>query len=373
MQITVLKERMPGETRVAATPDTVKKLVAAGHSVVVESGAGVQAAAPDALYVDAGARIAPEAATAVAGSSLVLKVRGPQIDEIDLLPTGCAVVALFFAWNYPHFAALQARHIDAWALELMPRTSRAQAMDVLSSQANIGGYRAVLLATQYYARFMPMMMTAAGTAKAARVLILGAGVAGLQAIATARRLGAVVEAFDVRPAAREQVMSLGAKFVEVPLTEEEKAQSDGVYAKEMSADYKARQAELIDKHARSADIIISTALIPGRPAPRLLHADTVRGMKPGSVIIDMAVEMGGNCELSRLDEVVIEHDVTILGPRNLPALVAADASALYARNVLNFLQLLLPREGGLSAPDLSDDILAATLVTHKGELRFGTP
>lgn len=371
MQIAVLKESLPLETRVAATPETVKKLIAAGHQVVVQAGAGEQAAVPDALYVEAGACIAADAVQTLAGAQLVLKVRAPLADELRLLPKGCALVAMFRPYDYPHFDLLLEYKIDAFALELMPRTSRAQSMDVLSSQANIGGYRAVLLATQYYPRFMPMMMTAAGTAKAAKVLILGAGVAGLQAIATAKRLGAVVESFDVRPSAREQVQSLGGKFIEVPLSDEEKAQSDGVYAKEMSDDYKRRQAELVDKHARAADIVITTALIPGKPAPRLLPAATVHGMKPGSVIVDMAVEMGGNCELSRSNEVVNVNGVTIIGPANVPGLVAADASALYARNILNFLQLLLPRDGAAWAPNLEDDIISATLMTQQGQRRFG--
>lgn len=371
MQIAVLKETSPQETRVAATPETVKKLIGAGHTVTVERGAGVASAVPDALYEAAGASIATSASETAAGAQLVLKVKAPSAAEIEILPSGCAVLALFQPHQYAHFDPLLAKKIDAFALELIPRTSRAQAMDVLSSQANIGGYRAVLLATQHYTRFMPMMMTAAGTVKAAKVLVLGAGVAGLQAIATARRLGAVVEAFDVRPSAREQVQSLGGKFVEVALSDEEKAQADGVYAREMSDDYKRRQAELVDKHARGADIIITTALIPGRAAPRLISAATVQGMKPGSVIIDMAVEMGGNCELSRPDEVVVENGVSIVGPGNLAGLVAADASALYARNVLHFLQLLLPKEGALLAPDLNDDIISATLVTHQGQLRFG--
>lgn len=371
MQIAVLKETLPQETRVAATPETVKKLTGAGHTVLVESGAGLQSSVPDSLYADAGASLVPTAVAALAGAQLVLKVRPPLGAELDLLPDGCAVLALFQPFQYPHFETLLAKKIDAFALELIPRTSRAQSMDVLSSQANIAGYRAVLLATQHYTRFMPMMMTAAGTVKAAKVLILGAGVAGLQAIATARRLGAMVEAFDVRPAAREQVQSLGAKFVEVPLSDAEKAQSDGVYAREMSDDYKHRQAQLVDKHARASDIIISTALIPGRKAPRLIHASTVHAMRPGSVIVDMAVEMGGNCELSRVDEVVVENGVTIVGPANLAGQVAADASAMYARNVLHFLQLLLPKEGSAWAPDLNDDIIEATLITQQGTLRFG--
>lgn len=370
MLIAVIRETAPQETRVATSPETVKKLIAAGHQVVVESGAGTLSAITDAAYQEAGASIKPTAAETLAGANIVLKVRAPIGAEVASMPEGAAVIALFNAYNYPHFAELAQKNVAAFALELIPRTTRAQAMDVLSSQANIAGYKAVLLATQYYPRFMPMMMTAAGTVKAAKVLILGAGVAGLQAIATAKRLGAVVEAFDVRPSAKEQVLSLGGKFVEVPLSYEDNAQSDGVYATEMSDDYKHRQALLVEKHASAADVIITTALIPGRPAPRLVSADIVRKMRPGSVIIDMAVEMGGNCELSQPNAVVIENGVQIVGPGNLAGLVAADASALFARNLLNFMQLLLPKEGNAINVDLNDDIVKASLVTHLGKVVF---
>lgn len=370
MLIAVIRETAPQETRVATSPETVKKLIAAGHQVVVESGAGTLSAITDAAYQEAGASIKPTAAETLVGANIVLKVRAPIGAEVATMPEGATVIALFNAYNYPHFAELAQKNIAAFALELIPRTTRAQAMDVLSSQANIAGYKAVLLATQYYPRFMPMMMTAAGTVKAAKVLILGAGVAGLQAIATAKRLGAVVEAFDVRPSAKEQVLSLGGKFVEVPLSYEDNAQSDGVYATEMSDDYKHRQALLVEKHASAADVIITTALIPGRPAPRLVNADIVRKMRPGSVIIDMAVEMGGNCELSQPNAVVIENGVQIVGPGNLAGLVAADASALFARNLLNFMQLLLPKEGNAINVDLNDDIVKASLVTHLGKVVF---
>lgn len=370
MLIAVIRETAPQETRVATSPETVKKLIAAGHQVVVESGAGTLSAITDAAYQEAGASIKATAAETLAGANIVLKVRAPIGAEVAAMPEGAAVIALFNAYNYPHFAELAQKKIAAFALELIPRTTRAQAMDVLSSQANIAGYKAVLLATQYYPRFMPMMMTAAGTVKAAKVLVLGAGVAGLQAIATAKRLGAVVEAFDVRPSAKEQVLSLGGKFVEVPLSYEDNAQSDGVYATEMSDDYKHRQALLVEKHASAADVIITTALIPGRPAPRLVSADIVRKMRPGSVIIDMAVEMGGNCELSQPNAVVIENGVQIVGPGNLAGLVAADASALFARNLLNFMQLLLPKEGNAINADLNDDIVKASLVTHLGQVVF---
>ncbi|MBV1774674.1 Re/Si-specific NAD(P)(+) transhydrogenase subunit alpha [Burkholderiaceae bacterium DAT-1] len=373
MQIAIPGESAAGETRVAAIPETIKKWVGAGLTVHVQRGAGRHAAIPDAAFEAAGAKVCPDFAATVAGAKLVAKVRAPNAEELVLIPEGAAVVSLCDPYRNPHLDAYTSRSFDAYALELVPRTTRAQAMDVLSSQANIAGYRAVLLATNHYPRFMPMLMTAAGTVKPARVLILGAGVAGLQAIATAKRLGAVVEAFDVRPVAKEQVESLGAKFIEVPLNEEEKKQAEtsGGYAREMSDDYKQRQAALVDKHARNADIVITTALIPGRPAPVLLSADTVNGMKPGAVVVDLASDWGGNCPLTRKDETVItDGGVTILGPSNLAGMVAADASALYARNVFNFVALLLTKEGGY-ALNLEDDILAASLICHAGQRRFG--
>lgn len=373
MKIAIPAERISRETRVAATPETVKKYCAMGHSVTVQTGAGLDSAMTDAAYVDAGATIAADYAAAVRDADLVLKVRAPGNDEIEALKTGAAVVALCDPYRNSLLPALAAKQLDLFAMELVPRTTRAQAMDVLSSQANIAGYKAVLLATEFYPRFMPMMMTAAGTVKPARVLILGAGVAGLQAIATAKRLGAVVEAFDVRPVAKEQVESLGGKFIEVPLNDEEKKQAEtaGGYAREMSDDYKARQAALVDKHARNADIVITTALIPGRPAPVLIQPETVAGMKHGAVLIDLAVENGGNCPLSRLNEVVTtDNGVKLVGYANLPGLVAADASALYARNLLNFVGLLLDKEKGYVL-NRDDDIVAASLLTHAGQVLFG--
>lgn len=375
MKIAIPSERTAGETRVAATPETVKKWVTAGHEVRVQSGAGTLSAATDAAFQEAGARIAATAAECMAGVDMVLKVRAPLAEELADIPEGAALVALCDPYRNPLLADYAARKLSVFAVEQIPRTSRAQAMDVLSSQANIAGYKAVLLATQFYPRFMPMLMTAAGTVKAARVLILGAGVAGLQAIATAKRLGAVVEAFDVRPAAKEQVESLGAKFVEVPLNEEEKKQAEtaGGYAREMSDDYKQRQAALVDKHARAADIVITTALIPGRPAPVLIRPETVAGMKPGSVLVDLAVENGGNCPLSVLGEVVTtENGVKLVGYGNLPGMVAADASSLYARNLFNLLGLMLDKEKGFVI-NRDDDIIAASLITHAGEVLFGKP
>ena len=366
MQIGVPAEIYPGEARVAATPETVKKLVAGGrHNVIVQAGAGEGAAIRDADYEAAGARIVAHAADAYQ-ADIVLKVRKPEPPELPLVRKGSLLVGLLS----PHEGVdgLCATGVTAFAMELLPRISRAQAMDVLSSQANIAGYKAVLVAAFHYGRFMPMLMTAAGTVKAARVLILGAGVAGLQAVATAKRLGAVIEVFDVRPAVKEQVESLGAKFVEVALSAEElKAQeSAGGYAREMSDDYKQRQAALIQERAKAADIVITTALIPGRPAPRLITEDTIAAMKPGAVIVDLAVKQGGNCAYSVADQVVVKGGVKIVAPSSLPAEMAADSSALYARNLLNFLNLLFDAKTGELKIDKSDEIIAGTLVCADG-------
>ncbi|OHX21858.1 Re/Si-specific NAD(P)(+) transhydrogenase subunit alpha [Chromobacterium sphagni] len=370
MHIVIPAERLAGERRVAATPDTVKKLVGAGHVVTVERGAGLHAAIADAAYADVGAGLSEQRQTLLAQADVALVVHMPEAADLEALKPGAALVGMLAPYGNPLLPRLAARRISAFALELLPRTTRAQSMDVLSSQNNIAGYKAVLLATQFYPRFMPMLMTAAGTVKPARVLVLGVGVAGLQAIATAKRLGAVVEAYDVRPATREQVESLGAKFVEVPMTDEEKAAGGGVYAREMSADFQQRQNELLAKHARNADIVIATALIPGKPAPRLVTASTVAEMKPGSVIIDLAAESGGNCELTRLGEAYqSDRGVHLVGYANLASLLAADASSLYARNLHAFLGLLLAPEG--LKIDLADELIAATLLTHQGEQRFG--
>ena len=368
MQIAIPAET--GESRVAATPETVKKFIAMGHTVVVQSGAGFNSAVLDSGYVDAGASIAVSRADAFKDADIVLAVRPLDEAAIAELKEGAVLIGQMAPYQNTTFPALAARKVSAFAMELLPRTTRAQSMDVLSSQNNIAGYKAVLLATQFYPRFMPMLMTAAGTVKPARVLIMGVGVAGLQAIATAKRLGAVVEATDVRSSTKEQVESLGGKFIEVPMSDEEKAANDGVYAKEMSDDYKQRQAELVAKHAKAADIIITTALIPGRPAPRLISAEVVAGMKPGAVIIDIAAEAGGNCEVTRAGEVVkLDNGVTVVGLANLPGMLAADASSLYAKNLLTFLSLMLSKDG--FKLDMEDDLLAATLVTHAGEVRFG--
>jgi NAD(P) transhydrogenase subunit alpha len=371
MQIGIPAEIRGGETRVAATPETVKKFTAKGfHTVLVQSGAGAGASIPDEAFQAAGATIVESAADLYGQSQIVLKVRGPDPSELELMRKDAVLLGLLAPHRSEGIEALAHHGLTAFAMEKLPRISRAQSMDVLSSQANIAGYKAVLMAANVYQKFFPMLMTAAGTVKAARVLVLGAGVAGLQAIATAKRLGAVIEAFDVRPAAKEQVESLGAKFVEVPLSEEEKAQAEtaGGYAREMSEDYKRRQGELVHQRAAAADVIITTALIPGRPAPVLIKEETVREMKPGSVIVDMAVEAGGNCPLSELDKIVVKHGVHLIGIANLPGLVAADSSALYARNLMNFLNLMLDAKTGEFKIDRADEIIAGTLVCADGEV-----
>lgn len=368
MHIGVPLETHAGETRVAATPETLKKLIAQGHRVTVQSGAGILASVPDSAYEAVGASIG-SAADAL-GAELVLKVVPPSDNELELIKSGAVLVGMLNPFNSELIGKLAERGITAFALEAAPRTSRAQSLDVLSSQANIAGYKAVLLAAQHYPRFMPMLMTAAGTVKAARVLVLGAGVAGLQAIATAKRLGAVIEASDVRPAVKEQIESLGAKFVDVPYeTDEERECAEGVggYARPMPASWMQRQAVAVHERAKQADIVITTALIPGRKAPVLLSAETVAQMKPGSVVIDLAAAQGGNCPLTVADQVVVEHGVTIVGHTNLPALVGADASALYARNLLDFTKLIFTREGQLEI-NLEDDIVAACLMCRDGQV-----
>jgi NAD(P) transhydrogenase subunit alpha len=371
MQIGVPAETRPGETRVAATPETVKKLAAGGrHTILVQSGAGVAASVPDKEFEAAGAKIVPGAQD-LSLANIVLKVRGPQDSEIGLFKRGAIVVGLLNPYDRATMESYATAGLVCFAMEWLPRSTRAQAMDVLSSQANIGGYKAVILAANEYGRFMPMLMTAAGTVKAARVLVLGAGVAGLQAIATAKRLGAMIEASDVRPAVKEQIESLGAKFLDVPyLTDEEReiAQGVGGYARPMPIDWMRRQADLVHERAKAADIVITTALIPGRPAPVLLKEETVRAMKPGSVVVDMAIEQGGNCPLTERDRIVVKHGVKLVGISNLPALVAADASALYARNLLNFLNLLVDPKTGELRLDRSDEIIAASLVCINGEV-----
>ncbi|MCR5878477.1 Re/Si-specific NAD(P)(+) transhydrogenase subunit alpha [Phenylobacterium sp. J367] len=366
--IAVTRERRAGETRVAATPETVKKLIAAGFAVTVEAGAGAAASYPDADYKDAGATIAKTAKDALAKADILFKVRAPEAAEAAALKTGAIVAATLNPYqDKAELTALAKAGATAFAMEFVPRITRAQVMDVLSSQANLAGYRAVIEGAEAYGKALPMMMTAAGTIAAAKVFIMGVGVAGLQAIATARRLGAVVTATDVRPATKEQVESLGAKFLAVEDEEFKNAQTAGGYAKEMSKEYQAKQAELVSSHIAKQDIVITTALIPGRPAPKLISAAQVASMKPGSVLVDLAIEQGGNVEGAKLGEVVeTKNGVKILGRPNLPGRIAADASALYARNLLAFSTLLL--KDGQLAPDYEDEILKAALVTQGGKV-----
>ncbi|TCW76303.1 NAD(P)(+) transhydrogenase (Re/Si-specific) subunit alpha [Burkholderia sp. SRS-46] len=376
MHIGVPAETRANEARVAATPETVKKYASAGHRVSVAKGAGTAASYPDEAYAAAGAELTGQAGAFDA--DLVLKVQAPTDTEIPSLKRGSVLVGMLDPFNGEQAARLAAAGVTGFALEAAPRTTRAQSLDVLSSQANIAGYKAVLVAANLYPRFLPMLMTAAGTVKAARVLILGAGVAGLQAIATAKRLGAVIEASDVRPAVKEQIESLGAKFLDVPYeTDEERdaAQGVGGYARPMPASWLGRQAALVHERARQADIVITTALIPGRPAPTLISVETVQSMKPGSVLVDLAAGRGpefdgrksGNCPLTVADEVIVHHGVTIAGHTNLASMVAADASALYARNLLDFIRLIVSKDGTLNI-DLTDDIVAATLLCRDGEV-----
>ena len=365
--IAVTRERRAGETRVAAVPETVKKLIASGFDLVVEAGAGAAASYPDADYAAAGATIAKTAKDALAKADILFKVRAPEAEEIAAIRAGTLVVATLNPYqDKAALAGLAKAKATAFAMEFVPRITRAQVMDVLSSQANLAGYRAVIEGAEAYGRAMPMMMTAAGTIAAAKVFIMGVGVAGLQAIATARRLGAVVTATDVRPATKEQVESLGAKFLAVEDEEFKNAQTVGGYAKEMSPEYRAKQAELVSTHIAKQDMVITTALIPGRPAPKLVSAAQVASMKPGSVIVDLAIEQGGNVVGAKLGEVAVtKNGVKILGVANLPGRIAADASALYARNLMAFAGLFLDKEGKF-APDYEDEILKAALVCQGG-------
>lgn len=367
MLIGVPSETAAGETRVAATPETVKKLVAQGHVVRVQSGAGVAASYGDAIYASAGAKISN--GEDAFGCEIVLKVRAPKDSEVTWMRPDCVLIGMLDPFDKTGVQRLAKAKITSFALELAPRTTRAQSMDVLSSQANIAGYKAVMLAAERYQRLFPMLMTPAGTIKAARVVVLGVGVAGLQAIATAKRLGAVIEASDVRPSVKEQVESLGAKFMEVPYeTSEEREAAEGVggYARAMPESWLRRQQVEVSKRVASADIVVTTALIPGRRPPVLINEDMVRSMKPGSVIVDMAAQQGGNCPLTEAGRTVVKHDVTIIGETNLPALVSTDSTALYARNVFEFMKLILKSDGALGIPE-DDDIVAACMVTHQGE------
>jgi len=374
MIIAVPKERRPFERRVAATPDTVKKYRAMGFDVVVETGAGAESSFYDDQYAAAGASIAPSAEQSLNGADIVLKVQRPMnagegLDEISLIKSGAVLVGMLNPYSARGDIALYAgNNVTAMAMELVPRITRAQAMDVLSSQSNLAGYRAVIDAAEQYGRAMPMMMTAAGTVAPARVLVMGAGVAGLQAIATARRLGAIVSATDVRPAAKEQVQSLGATFVMVETEETKQAETAAGYAKEMSEAYKMQQAALIAETIKKQDIVITTALIPGRAAPVLITENMVKTMKPGSVIVDLAVEQGGNCALSEAGNIVEAYGVRIVGYRNMPSRIAVDSSLLYARNVLSYLTLISAKSGGELAVDWEDEIVKGVTLTRGGHI-----
>ncbi len=367
MRVAVPAESDPSETRVAATPETVRKLIGLGAAVAVQAGAGTRAGVPDRDYEAAGASMAADAAEALRDADLVLRVRRPGPGDLPGLKRGALLIAIMDPYGQEAaLGQLAEAGPSAFAMELMPRITRAQVMDVLSSQANLAGYRAVIDAAEQYGRAFPMMMTAAGTVPAARVFIMGVGVAGLQAIATARRLGAIVTATDVRPATKEQVESLGAKFVAVQNEEFKQAETSGGYAKEMSAAYRAAQAELVASHIAKQDIVITTALIPGRPAPKLVTAAMVRSMRPGSVVMDLAVERGGNCELSRPGEVVDEGGVRIVGYTNLPGRLAATASSLYARNLLAFVETLVDKDAKALKVNWDDELVRATLLTRDG-------
>ncbi len=369
LKIAVPKTTTADEKRVAASPETVKKLTALGCEVRIESGAGVDAAFTDDMFKEAGAKITKTAADACKGADIVLSVRPPKSDEIKLMGKGTLLMCRMDPHNNgPLIKELAAAGIDVFAMELMPRITRAQAMDVLSSQANLAGYKAVLDAAEHFGRAFPMMMTAAGTVSPAKVFIMGAGVAGLQAIATAKRLGAVVSATDVRPAAKEQVESLGGSFVAVEDDEFKEAETAGGYAKEMSAAYKKKQAALVEEHIAKQDIVITTALIPGRPAPQLVTDKMVKSMKPGSVLVDLAVEQGGNIEPSQAGKVVDVDGIKIVGHRNVPSRLAASAAALYAKNLLNLLTLLIDKESGKLAIDPEDEIIKGIALTKDGKV-----
>jgi NAD(P) transhydrogenase subunit alpha len=375
VKVFVPREARPGEARVAATPDTVRRLRKQGVEVVVEKGAGERAYFSDADYETAGAVLAADPAASWAEADVVLKVVAPDrfdgmaAHEAAGMKRGALLACLLAPYkNNDTIRLLAERGVSSLALELVPRTTRAQAMDVLSSQASIAGYKAVLLAAERLPKYFPLLMTAAGTIKPSRVVVMGAGVAGLQAIATAKRLGAVVEVSDIRPAVKEQVESLGAKFIELPM--QESGEGAGGYAREMGEDFLRRQREIVQRHLAAADAVITTALIPGRPAPLLVTQEMVEAMRRGSVIVDLAVEQGGNCAVSQADQEVLHDGVLVLGPSNLAASLPTDASTLFARNLLSLLALVISKEGALSLP-LEDNIIAATLVTHDGQVVHG--
>jgi len=375
MKIGIARERRAHELRVAVSPDTVKKLVALGAEVVIESGAGLGAAYTDASLAEAGAKIAPDERSAIGDADIVLKVQRPLTaaeggpDEMALLKSGTMLVGILAPYAAKdQVAAYASRGVNAFAMEFMPRITRAQTMDVLSSQANLAGYRAVIEAAAVFGRAFPMMMTAAGTVAPARVFVMGAGVAGLQAIATARRLGAIVSATDVRPASKEQVKSLGATFVAVEDEEFKQAETSTGYAKPMSAEYQTKQAALVAETIKKQDIVITTALIPGRPAPVLVSEDMVKSMRQGSVVVDLAVEQGGNCPLSEAGKIVVKHGVSLVGYLNVPSHIAVDASALYARNLLNFLTPLIDEASKALKINWDDEIVMGTALTRDGKI-----
>jgi H+-translocating NAD(P) transhydrogenase subunit alpha len=366
MRIAVARETDPAEDRVAATPETVKKMKALGADVVVQPGAGLKSGIPDAEFAAAGAQLAEDA---IKDADVVLKVRRPATSELAAYKKGALVIAIMDPYgNEAALKALADAGVVAFAMELMPRITRAQSMDVLSSQANLAGYRAVIDGAAEYGRALPMMMTAAGTVPAAKVFVMGVGVAGLQAIATARRLGAIVTATDVRPAVKEQVASLGAKFIAVENDEFRQAETAGGYAKEMSKEYQAKQADLVADHIKKQDIVITTALIPGRPAPRLISKEMVASMRPGSVIVDLAVERGGNCELAKPGQVVEVDGVKIVGHLNMAGRIAASASSLYARNLYTFVEILVDKQTKAPAVKWDDEIIKATALTRDGAI-----
>lgn len=369
LKVAVPKEIAENEKRVAASPETVKKLIGLGCSVNIEAGAGETADITDAMFKDAGATIVKTPVDVFKGADIVLKVQAPTSEEIKLIPKTSLLVAMLAPYNNANLLGeLAAANVSAFSMELVPRITRAQSMDVLSSQSNLAGYKAVLDACEHFNRALPMMMTAAGTVPPAKVFIMGAGVAGLQAIATAKRLGAVVSATDVRPAAKEQVQSLGGTFVAVENEEFKEAETAGGYAKEMSKEYQKEQQALIEETIAKQDIVITTALIPGRPAPKLISEAMVKSMKPGSVIVDLAVETGGNCEVSKAGEIVKKYGVTVVGHKNVPSRLSANASALYAKNLLNLLQLVIDQEQKQVSINLEDEIIKGIAITHGGKI-----
>lgn len=367
MKIAVLKETQPGETRVAASPESIKKFLSLGAEVTVEKGAGESAHFSDAAYSDAGAVMAVSVSEVVKGADLILKVQRPEAGELAQYSRGVKLAGLLSPYADPAVLDAYAKAgVDAFSLDLMPRITRAQSMDVLSSQSNLSGYKAVIDASAYFGRAFPMMMTAAGTIPPAKVFVMGAGVAGLQAIATARRLGAIVSATDVRFAAKEQVESLGATFITVDEEAMKNAETSGGYAKEMSEDFIIRQAEFVAAHIKKQDVVITTALIPGRPAPKLVSEEMVRSMAPGSIIVDLATEQGGNVALSQVGEVIDTGGVVILGFTNVAGRLAADASNLYARNLFNFISAFVDKETKSLAIDWEDEIIAGVGLTRDG-------